>query len=323
MTSTEKILMTRQELLKGYRIYERLIQILVKFMLTGFTLIKLNSAIGVSPVLSSTLMVFGISFIAMLLKPTQIICIVMFFATVQLATFNIILGAVMALIFFVLYLMYIRLFPEMAILILLSGLMLPIELVCVVPIVAGLFYGIGGVIPIAIGVVVNVIMAQMQLLVETTSSGAGVEIVEIIIKNFTQALSLDSSTAVYVVTLCMVFVVVYIIRIQSFDYAPYVGIAVGSVVNILGFLVAVIFFNMNVNNVVIIIATIISMTIAMIFEFMSKVLDYSRAETVQFEDDDNYYYVKVIPKIEMNTNQSTEEKVYGSGSNEADLLEDK
>ncbi|HOA81281.1 MAG TPA: hypothetical protein PKK61_09505, partial [Defluviitaleaceae bacterium] len=42
---------------------------------------------------------------------------------------------------------------------------------------------------------------------------------------------------------------------------------------------------------------IISMLIMFVIQFFYRVVDYSRVENVQFEDEENYYYVKVIPKI--------------------------
>ena len=36
----------------------------------------------------------------------------------------------------------------------------------------------------------------------------------------------------------------------------------------------------------------------MIVQMCKSVIDYSHKESVQFEDDDYYYYVKAIPKVE-------------------------
>ncbi|MBQ8166184.1 MAG: hypothetical protein IJZ96_04010, partial [Lachnospiraceae bacterium] len=36
--------------------------------------------------------------------------------------------------------------------------------------------------------------------------------------------------------------------------------------------------------------------VALVVQLCKSMVDYSRKETVQFEDDDYYYYVKAIPK---------------------------
>jgi len=57
--------------------------------------------------------------------------------------------------------------------------------------------------------------------------------------------------------------------------------------------------NINVSGhiLVMIIGTIISAGIVYIIQFFRFSLDYTRVENVQFEDDDYYYYVKAVPKI--------------------------
>ena len=47
----------------------------------------------------------------------------------------------------------------------------------------------------------------------------------------------------------------------------------------------------------------------MIVEFFAFHVDYSRAEKVQFEDDEYYYYVRAIPKITVATPSKTVKKI--------------
>jgi hypothetical protein len=42
---------------------------------------------------------------------------------------------------------------------------------------------------------------------------------------------------------------------------------------------------------------IYSLAIACVMVFFDVLLDYDKAENVQFQDEDNYYYVKIVPKI--------------------------
>jgi hypothetical protein len=68
-------------------------------------------------------------------------------------------------------------------------------------------------------------------------------------------------------------------------------------VNILGFLVAVLHFNVSINAGKLILMSLFSGLIAIVLEFFKRVLDYTAIERVQFEDDDYYYYVKAVPKV--------------------------
>ena len=45
------------------------------------------------------------------------------------------------------------------------------------------------------------------------------------------------------------------------------------------------------------IGLLVSVMLAMIYNFFFFSVDYTRTEYVQFEDDDYYYYVKAVPKM--------------------------
>ena len=49
-----------------------------------------------------------------------------------------------------------------------------------------------------------------------------------------------------------------------------------------------------------IIGGLLSVLITWFLQFFLHSVDYTRAEKVQFEDDDYYYYVKAVPKIKVN-----------------------
>ena len=68
-------------------------------------------------------------------------------------------------------------------------------------------------------------------------------------------------------------------------------------------------FDTNVSILGLIIGTIFSVGIAKIVEFFAFHVDYSRAEKVQFEDDEYYYYVKAVPKITVAAPSRTVKKI--------------
>ena len=50
--------------------------------------------------------------------------------------------------------------------------------------------------------------------------------------------------------------------------------------------------------------SILSTGIGFLIEFLCFNLDYSRTEKVQFEDDEYYYYVKAVPKVNLSSKRS-------------------
>ena len=97
----------------------------------------------------------------------------------------------------------------------------------------------------------------------------------------------------------LVITVVFVIRQFSFEYALVISIGAGVVTNILGFLVADLKYSSTVRIGLLILMSIVCGLIAYAAEFFKRVLDYTAIERVQFEDDDYYYYVKAVPKINL------------------------
>ena len=100
--------------------------------------------------------------------------------------------------------------------------------------------------------------------------------------------------------------VLYLIRRLSVDYAWIIAIVVGTVAQLLVIFVGDFVFGVSVSAGALIFGLLLSIVLAMIYNFFFFSVDYTRTEYVQFEDDDYYYYVKAVPKM---TVSSTDVKV--------------
>ena len=111
----------------------------------------------------------------------------------------------------------------------------------------------------------------------------------------------------------LVFVLViaatYIIYRQSFEYSWLIAIGTGTILGIILFLVGGIVLEADVNILVIFLGSIGGAVLALIAQFFKGVLDYSRTETVQFEDDEYYYYVKAVPKVKVSEQNVKVQKI--------------
>ena len=104
-------------------------------------------------------------------------------------------------------------------------------------------------------------------------------------------------------------ILVYLIRRLSIDYAWTIAIIAGALGDIMILLVGDLIFDTNVSILGLIIGTVFSVAVAKIVEFFAFHVDYSRTESVQFEDDEYYYYVKAVPKITVATPSRTVKKI--------------
>jgi len=96
-----------------------------------------------------------------------------------------------------------------------------------------------------------------------------------------------------------VILVMWLVRKLRFEFVFEITIVLGAIINILGFLLANLQLDINVGTGSMILGTVVSMLLVFVAQFFRVVLDYTSVEHVQFEDDDYYYYVKAVPKIDV------------------------
>ena len=95
----------------------------------------------------------------------------------------------------------------------------------------------------------------------------------------------------------IVMVIVNMICSQEFHYVYETAIVAGVIVNILLILVLSFPFNIQVHVVYLLVQSVICGMLAWLIQFFQLVLNYSAVEYLQFEDDEYYYYVKAVPKM--------------------------
>ncbi len=93
-----------------------------------------------------------------------------------------------------------------------------------------------------------------------------------------------------------VIVIMWALRQIKFSYSFELTIFAGGALMVI--LHAVLAGFMSIKLSYVILGTMLSMLCVYIVQFFRMVLDYSAVEAVQFEDDDYYYYVKAVPKLD-------------------------
>ena len=82
-----------------------------------------------------------------------------------------------------------------------------------------------------------------------------------------------------------------------YDYAFYVAIAIGGVLNILVTLLVDGATTAGISMGKVVSGSFLGIFLGLIIQLCKSILDYAHKEVVQFEDDEYYYYVKAIPKF--------------------------
>nr|WP_302595816.1 hypothetical protein [uncultured Cellulosilyticum sp.] len=317
MKAIERLLTLRQNIIKWYKQYEYITAPILKFIMIYIILNMLIIKTGYQGALSNPIIVLFISLIGTALPEKGILLGSVILTPLYGLTLNPILAGIVFLFLVILYLLFMRLFPKESILIILTIAAFALKMEVLVPVVAALVGGYIGIIGILLGVFMWFVIPNLAEAVVITGTGkaALMEAAKNLTTINVSSIVVDQTMLCVMIIFFVVFSTVYFIRRLAVDYAPYIAIGIGAVMNIVGFSLAILFLKIDVSLTSMLLTTLLYTLIAIIVEFFSKVLDYERSEVLNFEDDDNYYYVKVVPKIYLTTTSRKVKRVYNNKPN--------
>ncbi|WP_069999867.1 hypothetical protein [Cellulosilyticum sp. I15G10I2] len=322
MKLNETLLIIRQNLIKIYKQYETVILMLLKFIIVFSVITMIGSSVGYIGVFNKVEVVLFLALLGTFLPEKWMVLGFVLLTPVYVAMVNLVLGIVSFVFLWVLYLLFMRLFPKESLLIIAAMMCFNIGLEGLLPVIAGLFGSYVSIIAIIIGTFIWFALPQFSLIIQ--SHAATKDDILSIFTNLTEGgiadIIGDKTMLCTIVVFFSVFSIVYIIRKQSIDYAPYLAIGIGLIMHLAGFVLAMVFLNIDISMGRILMTTLIIAFIAIPTQFFSKVLDYQRAEIVSFEDEDNYYYVKVVPKLFINTNHKKIKRIYNTKVEHKDYM---
>lgn len=218
-------------------------------------------------------------------------------------------GLAFMLLFMFMYCIYIRFFPK-------CGMAIMLTLICIVwkvhfavPFVVGMFAGVGGAVPAALGVLLyyfSTYVEEVNRLMPKTDAKAIISSftaqgddkqqmdgLQFLIDNMIKNKEMFMIMGVLIITI----LVIGIIYSLSFKYSWFVAFAAGAVANIFSYIYMCYIFGFDADLPMCIKGVLLGLIVALIVRFIKGFLDYNHTEIVQFEDDEYYYYVKAVPKL--------------------------
>ena len=325
------ILIVRETLVKFYKRYEAFILPILKFLLglfvfsSIFSIGYVNTALEpfveeLSPRLLSVL--FALLFTVMPMNMGWLLIILsltaQFSANIEIAI------AVFLFLLFV-FVFYARMAPKESLLILFTIMAFHFNVPYLIPIIAGLYFPITAIIPITVGVFVNAQIPVLFGLVQHTPTAAGAmvemeiadlltelpEAFSVVYETLMHSLTVTQTWLYTAVVFAMVIVLVHFVSRLAIDFAREIAIVLGCIMNIFGFIVAVLIAGetANIGIGLVIVVTILCGILAGLIRCFDSILDYQRAESVQFEDDNNYYHVRIVPKVILTKSQRVVKRI--------------
>ncbi|MGI6056627.1 MAG: hypothetical protein ACOYBD_06570 [Bilifractor sp.] len=288
------LLEVRERLIRFYTDYDVYIRPLFRFALAVITFITLNDRIGYMSQVNNLLVIIILSVICAILPINGIVFIGTLLIVVNSFGLNVGVGAFAAVLYLLMLLLYFRFVPKDALAIILTPVAGALHMPMTVPVVMGLMRGPVSAITLIFSVLSWSFVNALPDTVEAVANTKGASMIDVL-----QAIPgamLNAKTILMLVTFVVVFLIVTCIRELVSSHAWEISIVVSAIIY-LGLMIAgSSILNVKINLLMTVLETVLSAAVALVFEFFCYNADYSHTEFLQFEDDNNYYYVKVTPK---------------------------
>lgn len=288
--------------------YEVYLKPIGKLILALVTLMTINGKIGFMQKIDNISVVLIAALMCSFMPTNFIIVVAALFVLLHLYALSIECAAIGLVLFLVLFLLYFRFTPKDTLAVVLTPICSAMGIPYVVPLTMGLLGTPASVVSVACGVIVSSFIKNMS---DSATAISSMETEDMAAKfRFViDGLINNKEMILMIVAFSVTIILVYFVKRLAIDYAWTIAIAAGALADMMILLVGDLVFDTNGSIVMLIIGTIISVLVAKVVEFFAFSVDYSRTEKVQFEDDEYYYYVKAIPKINVATPSRTVKKI--------------
>ncbi|MDR2904187.1 MAG: hypothetical protein LBU77_06750, partial [Clostridiales bacterium] len=309
------LLIVRERIIRFYKRYETVIHFMLKFALGLMTFLMVNgighyreefAPLFRAPFHFPFLMLMTLLFV--ILPPSLANLLVGMAVVLQLSqsaeiAFFVFLAFVLITVF------YSRISPKRSYLILAVVLGFHFNLQFAVVLFAGLYCGLFSIIPVAIGVFIwSLTPGILKLLSDAGNMASMLEDMDIMglvggfLDTYRALFELVTGDFEWIFTafiFAMMIVAVYAVSRLAIDYSKDIALGVGAIVGILGFVIGNMITAVSYSILAALFLMLLALGIVEIIKFFDSVLNFEKAERVQFEDEENYYYVKIIPKVIM------------------------
>jgi len=316
-----EMLAIRDKIRDILRKYDEITTPIIRFVGALIMYISINSLFGYSALFGRGIVIFLLSVISALVSSAVVVLIGGVVILVNAISVSLEVALLFIVLFIAIYCMYMRMFPDCSWILAFVPIMYMLNLQYAAPLVVAIFAGYSGMVPTVFGVVLYHFATCTEEVNSLLLSATDEEkfqplnyMVETVFKNESMILT--------ALVFAIVIAVTYFVFRLPIVYAQYAAVGVGGICNILFFMICSVGLDVeNVGMGSLLLGTIIGVLIAYIAQVCKGLVDYSRKESVQFEDDEYYYDVKAIPKFNVPAKNKNVKKMTGEPEEKAQVLQ--
>ncbi len=295
-------LVLRARLRNLYQKHGIYIETIVKFLAAVVVFQMINASLGYDHRLKQITVILVLSLLSAFTPSAVLILLAALVTLGHIYYLSKILFVIIMLIILIMYCLFLRFTPKLGYVVLAIPILYFLKVPYIIPLILGLFATPLSIVPTACGVILFYLFGVIK---EAAAIQVNIS-VEDTLQLYTYVIdSLIGNKQLFmtIIIFSLIIIVTYFVRRMKFDYAREIAVAAGALTCILGFLFSDLRLNVSDEIGAMIIGTVVSAILAVIIQFLHLTLDYTGVEHVQFEDEDYYYYVKAVPKINVTAPQ--------------------
>lgn len=270
---------------------------LLKFVVAYMAFSTINAQIGYMTKLDNMFILLALSLLSAVLPNMVMIMLAAVLLIVQSYGVHLFACVFVVLMLLLLYIFLQRFSGKYSLLLILTPMAIHLGLAPLVPVAGGLLLGPAALLPICSGTLIYSIIAVVA---ECAPAIHGVEIKEFttVITQLLDGLMGRTDTVLFLIIMASVFLIVYALHRLSVPYAWQIALACGVAAFLVLLLVGGFFLETTLTVGKMFPGILGTALVGEILIFFCCGLEYKKTQRLQFEDDDYYYYVKAVPKVD-------------------------
>ena len=316
------LLVWREKLQKVYAAYSVYILKGLQFLLGLLLFGLINSNVGFMEMASSVFCTGGLAVICTFFPMIVMVIAAAVLVLVHFYALSMPIAIVSLVIFLIMYIFYFRFTPKKAWLLLVSALAFALKIPLIIPVVFGLLGTPVWIVPAACGIISYYMVSFVKASAAALRSADSESMISGVV-NFTKQVVTGHEMWLMVMAIVIGILVVNLIRTRAIDHAWKIGSASGVVVSLIIAAAGNIILNGDVSYVEICVSALLGVGLGLVLEFLFFSVDYSRTESIQFEDYEYYYYVKAVPKIGVSVPEKTVKHITEHQPQETVVIDEK
>lgn len=304
----ETISQLREKILEIYSRSEIYLAPIGRFLLALISILMINSGLGFMDKIKNPLIVVVVSVIAAFLPLNFTIVIDALFILLHLYSLSLEVVAVVGLVFVIMFVLYFRFTPKEAIAVVLTPIFFAMKIPYVIPLALGFLGSPLSFVSVACGVIVYFFITGIGGHSELYDGSTSVESALSGFKSVIDSILNNKAMILMIIVCALIVVLANVIKRLSFDFSWQVALLVSGISGLIVVIVGAGVLDADISIVGAIFSMLISIVLVFVMQLFIHNLDYSRAEYVQFQDEDYYYYVKAIPRYGLDNGRKKKSK---------------